>query len=276
MKQLEIAKSLRGSPPFNGLPWFSWLVIAVIIAGIVAPLACSQLPSSNNNAVQPKAAIIDQLYSTQPNDDFIAQVSKDLKVYGFIVDIYQGGDVTVDFYRKLPEYGYKLIIFRAHSGLIRAKGQGIVKTAIFTAEPYSRTKYLSEQVNHMLPMVRVGEGEPFFFGIDSKFVTKSMEGRFDNTVIIITGCSCLYFDDMAQVFIYKGASIYLAWNRTVNADYADEASAYLIEELCKDVTIRKAISRTIIEKGRDPTYRATLEYFPSDNGDKILKQLIQQ
>jgi hypothetical protein len=275
LKQLEIAKSLRGRSPFNGLPWFSWLVIAVIIAGI-APLACSQLPSSNSNAGQPKAAIIDQLYSTQPNDDFIAQVSKDLKAYGFIVDIYQGGEVTVDFYRKLPECGYKLIIFRAHSGLIKSKEQGIVKTAIFTAEPYSRTKYLSEQVNHMLPMVRVRRNEPFFFGIDSKFVMDCMEGRFDDTVIIISGCSCLYFDDMAQAFIYKGASVYLAWNRTVNADYADEASAYLIEELCKDVTIRKAISRTIIEKGRDPTYRATLKYFPSDNGDKTLKQLIQQ
>jgi hypothetical protein len=254
------------------------LAILLIIAGLAVVFpACSQLFSSNSHTEQAKAAIIDQLYSTQPNEDFIAQVSQALENYGFSVDIYRGDEVTVDLYRRLPQYGYKLIIFRAHSGLIKAEGQEGLKTAIFTNEPYSRKKYLTEQLNYMLPMVRVSKGEPFFFGIDSKFVTESMDGRFADTVVIIAGCSCLYFNDMAQAFICKGASVYLAWDRTVDADYVDEASTYLIRELCQDsLIVKKGVNRTMAEKGRDPTYRSSLRYFPLQSGDKTLKQLIQQ
>lgn len=276
MKQPKVGKPSQGKSLFKGLPWFLWLVIALIIAGVAISPACSQPCNSNSHTRQPKAAIIDQLYDTQPNNDFVNQVSQSFEDYGFAVDVYRGGEVTVGFYRKLPKkYNYKLIIFRAHSGLIQAEGQKLLKTAIFTNEPYSRTKYLGEQLNRELPMVRVREGEPFFFGIDSNFVMESMEGRFDDTVIIMTGCSCMYFEDLAQAFIYKGASVYLAWDCTVNADYVDEASAYLIGELCQDVTIKKAVSRTMIGKGRDPTYHAALKYFPPQVGDKALKQLTQ-
>lgn len=257
------------------LPRFSWLVILLIITGLAVCPACSQPSSPNEPTEQLKAAIIDQLYSTQPNDDFTTQVSQDLKAYGFIVDIYRGGNVTVDLYKKLPEYGYKLIIFRAHSGLIQSREQRIIKTAIFTDELYSRTKYLSEQANHVLPMVRVREGKPFYFGIDSKFVMKSMDGWFDNTGVIVAGCSCLYLDDMAQAFIHKGASVYLAWDNAVDTDYVDEATAYLVRELCKDSTVEEAVEKTVMEKGRDPTYSATLRYFPLQSGNKTLKQLIQ-
>ena len=254
---------------------FLWLVILLVITGLITVFAACSPSSSNKLTRQPKTAIIDQLYSTQPNGGFITEVSQALENYGFAVDVYRGAEVTVDLYRRLPKYGYKLIIFRAHSGLIRAEGQKRLKTAIFTNEPYSRKKYLTEQLNYMLPMVRVKEGEPFFFGIDSKFVTESMDGRFDDTLVIITGCSCLYFNDMAQAFICKGASVYLAWDRTVDADYVDEASTYLIRELCQDgLIVKKAVNRTMAEKGRDPTYRASLRYFPLQSGDKTLKQLI--
>jgi len=263
LRQAKVGAPAQGSPLIRSLLWFPWLAILLIITGLAVCLACSQLLSSNSYTGSPKAAIIDQLHSSQPNDELITQVTQDLEVYGFTVDVYQGNDVTVDLYRKLPKYGYKLIIFRAHSGLIEAEGQKRLKTAIFTNEPYSSKKYLAEQLNHELPMVRVGEDEPFFFGIDSKFVMESMERQFEDTVVIIAGCSCLYFDDMAQAFINKGASVYLAWDRTVNADYVDKATAYLVRELCTEgVTLKEAVNRTMVEKGKDPTYSATLKYLP--------------
>lgn len=43
----------------------------------------------------------------------------DLEAAGFKVDIYEGKEVSVNFYRELPKYGYRLIIFRAHSGLMQ-------------------------------------------------------------------------------------------------------------------------------------------------------------
>jgi len=277
LRQAKVGAPAQGSPLIRSLLWFPWLAILLIITGLAVCLACSQLFSSNSYTGSPKATIIDQLHSSQPNDELITQVTQDLEVYGFTVDVYQGNDVTVDLYRKLPKYGYRLIIFRAHSGLIGAEGQKKrLKTAIFTNEPYSSKKYLAEQLNHELPMVRVGEDEPFFFGIDSKFVMESMERQFEDTVVIIAGCSCLYFDDMAQAFINKGASVYLAWDRTVNADYVDKATAYLVRELCTEgVTLKEAVNRTMVEKGKDPTYSATLKYLPLENGNKSLKQLIQ-
>ncbi len=82
--------------------------------GLILFGACS----TPNSEVESKAAIIDQLYDLQPNPAFIEQTTQYLQDYGFEVDLYQGDAVTVDFYRKLPTYGYKLIIFRVHSGLL--------------------------------------------------------------------------------------------------------------------------------------------------------------
>ena len=82
-------------------------------------------------------------------------------------------------------------------------------------------------------------------------------------------------NDMAQAFIDKGASAYLAWDDTVNADYVDEATVYLLRELLKDSSMEEAVQKTVTEKGCDPSYGATLKYFPLENGDKTFRQLIQ-
>jgi hypothetical protein len=52
----------------------------------------------------------------------VGNVTKELEDYGFEVDVYQGDNITVDFYRRLPTYGYRLIVFRAHSGLLAEDG----------------------------------------------------------------------------------------------------------------------------------------------------------
>jgi len=51
-----------------------------------------------------------------------------------------------------------------------------------------------------------------------------LEREFNRAVIIMTGCSCLYLEDLAQAFVAKGAPAYLAWDATVNLDYVDEAT----------------------------------------------------
>ncbi len=277
MRLPNVGKFSQGRFLKKALRQALWLISLLIIIGLAGiSVACS--PSgSDSDTGQPRAAIIDQLCSTQPNDDFINQVNRDLEAFGFAVHVYQGNDVTVDLYRHLPKCGYKIIVFRVHSGLIEAQGQELLKTAIFTNEPYSPHKYVAEQANHELPIVRVKEGEPLFFGIDSKFVTESMEGRFDDTVIVVAGCSCLYFEDLAQAFISEGTSAFLAWDRSVDAAYVDRATACFVTELCMEgITIEQAVNTTMIKEGQDPTYFATLRYFPSENGNQTLKQLVQQ
>lgn len=273
------ARKTKGKPPKRSFPWFVWLAIGLGIVAIVAFVRTCPInsPTGSNNSGELKAAIIDQLYSFgYSNEDFIQQTTQELEDYGVEVDLYQGDEVTVDFYRKLPSLGYKLIIFRAHSGLIHAdESKAIMKTCIFTNEPYNRGKHRSEQLKEEVAMARVSEGEPFYFAIGPTFITDSMKGQFHNTVIIVTGCSCLYLNDLAQAFIDKGASAYLAWDRTVDLDYVDEATMSLVENLCSEgFTLKKAVDLTMATKGPDPKYHATLRCYPAKSGDKTLKQLI--
>ena len=250
------------------------LLLALLITTLLLPLACSETP--NIPAGPPKAAIIDQLYSLQPNEAFISEVAGGLEDYGFAVDLFQGDEVTVELHKDLPSYGYKLIIFRAHSGLLGSKEEIIERTCLFTNEPYSQTEHVAEQLSDQLAMARIDEHHPWVFGIGDRFVIQSMTVRFDNTVIVMMGCSCLYLDDLAQAFIDKGASAYLAWDATVALDYVDEATPYLLRQLCLEkVSIKKAVTNTMDVVGPDPQYKAVLGYFPPSNGGKTLEELIK-
>jgi hypothetical protein len=272
-------KQSKGKPPKKGLPWFAWLFIALGIAGVVVFVRFYLLgqPSPDNTG-ELRAVIVDQLSSVRENEDFIAEVTQELEGYGFEVDLCQGDNVTVDFYRELPTHGYKLIIFRAHSGLLAKDEVTIAQTTLFTNEGYSQLKHYAEQLDDRLVMARVGEGYPMVFGIPPKFIAESMKGRFDDAVVIMMGCSGLFLRDLAEAFVDKGASVYVAWNGSVELNYVDDATAYLIRQLCSgNMTVKEAVDSTMEVIGPDPEHKAGLEYYPSypsDSGDKTLKQLI--
>jgi len=248
-------------------------ILALLIISLVSLPACSQPNDSSTDSL--KAAIIDQLYILQPNEAFIAQTVQELEDYGFEVDIYQGDEVIVDFYRELPGNGYELIIFRTHSGLLGKEGEITKRTCLFTNEPYSQTKHVAEQLSDQLAMARIDEHHPWVFGIGDKFVTQSMEGKFDKTVIIMMGCSCLYLDDLAQAFVDKGASAYLGWDATVDLSYVDTATTNLVWNLCSEgLTVREAVAITMAEVGPDLYYGAELKYYPSSSGSHTITELI--
>jgi len=259
------------------LPRGAWLAIGLATAAI-AVLLPIYLPglSTAENPAGPRAAIVDQLYNVQPNQDFIEGVTAELEDYGLKVDLYQGDDVTVDVYRRLPAEGYKLIIIRAHSGILALDGDEIERTVIFTNEPYRELRYSLEQLQDRLGPARVGEDHPLVFGIPPKFIAESMDGRFDDTVIIMMGCSGIYDTDLAAAFIGRGASIYMAWSASVHLGYVDEATLYLVQQLCsEDTPIKRAVYNTMMEKGPDPKYDALLRYYPAAMGEKTLAELAQ-
>lgn len=271
-------KQTRGKPPKRGFPWFLWLAIGLGLVAIVA-LALTLPkgePASPTVSGELKAAIIDQLYSLRPNQAFIEQTTQELQDYGFEVDVYQGDVVTVDFYRQLPTYGYKLIIFRVHSGLLIGRKDVADRVWLFTSEPYSRMRYFIEQLTGQVTLATTAEDAPCVFAISAKFVTQSMEEQFTNTAIIMMGCSCFRFEDLAQAFIQKGASTYMAWDASVELDYVDDATITLVEKLCsKELTTAEAVAETMKEKGTDPSFRAVLQYYPPASADKTLRQLFK-
>jgi hypothetical protein len=277
LTRAKAKKQTKGKPLKKGLPWFAWLLIALGIAAIVVFVRTYPIGQPSPNSVgEPRAVIVDQLSSLQENETFVTNVTKELEDYGFEVDLYQGEEITVDFYRQLPAHGYKLIIFRAHSGLLAEDEDVILKTVLFTNEEYSGSKYVVEQLEDRLLMSRVGEGYPMVFGIPPEFIRESMNGKFDDTVVIMMGCSGIYLIDLAEAFVDKDASVYLAWNGSVELYYVDEATPYLMRQLCSgNLTIKEAVDSTMDVIGPDPEHNAGLKYYPSGNGDKTLEELIK-
>lgn len=280
MPRPKAKKQVKGKPLFRRLPWFGWLLIALAVAGIVVFVRVYPMDHFPNNTGKLKAAIVDQLSSFRENEAFITNVTGELEDYGFEVYLYQGDNITVDLYRRLPTHGYKLIVFRAHSGILGEDEEVHYKTTLFTNEPYSTVNHLPEQIDDRLVMARVDEGYPMVFGIPPAFISESMKGKFDDTVVIMMGCSGIYMTDLAQAFIDKGASAYLAWDASVELDYTDEATRYLIGQLCSEnVTIKEAVDSTMVDIGPDPKHGAVLKYYPSDypsgTGDKTLEELIK-
>ncbi len=264
------------------MPWFVWLVIALGIAGIVIGVRMYPLgkPAGSTQSGELKAAIIDQLYTLQPNQGFIQQATQELEDYGFKVDVYRGEGVTVDLYRKLPTYGYKLIIFRAHSGILGLEeGPNVEETEttyLFTGETYTTTKRVFEQLFDQILPAQMTEDYPKVFAVNSRFILKSLEGEFQHTIIIMMGCSTAYKSDMAQAFVQKGASVYLGWSATVGLDYVDKATLSLISNLCaKDMPVEEALAQMVTEVGLDPDYHAHPKYYPAEAGDKTIARLIR-
>ena len=177
MSELKAKKETKGKSGIGSFPWFVWLAIALVLAGIVAFVRIYPVnqPSSDNLG-ESKAAIVDQLHSLQPNETFISEVTRELEDYGFEVDIYQGDEVTVDLYGRLPGYGYGLIIFRAHSGLLGSEGEVIERTCLFTNEPYSQTRHVAQQLSDQLAMARIDEHHPWVFGIGDELIEREVTG----------------------------------------------------------------------------------------------------
>ena len=256
------------------------LIITVCLAliGLVLFTGCSREPS--NAEPQLKAAIVDQLYLLEPDQDFIDQATAYLQASGFEVDIYQGKQVSVSFYRQLPKHRYKLIIFRAHSGLMQRQedSQVVVKEAtyLFSGETYTQTRYVREQLTDQILPARMVEDYPLVFAVNSKFLLSSMSGRFEDTAIIMMGCGTTYLDDMAKAFVLKGAATYMGWDSGIGIGYVDKATLLLVKNLCiENLTVDEAVAETMAQEGPDPSTGARLRYYPPESGNQTIQELIR-
>jgi hypothetical protein len=228
--------------------------------------------SCSTQKVPLKAAIVDQLGTDYPNAQFIDNITNTLEDKGFTVSIIQGDEITVNFYRQLPTYGFRLIIIRVHSTAILEEGPSEGKTFLFTNEIYDKSKYIGYQLADMVRSGTVADDSPRYFSVSADLIAADSEGFYDQSFIIMMGCFSLYSPDMAEAFISRGALMYTGWDRSVKLDFVDDFTITLIENLCQeDITIEKALYRTVIEKkGFDPTYHAVFSYYPSEHGQYTL------
>jgi len=256
-----------------GLLWF--FLIILIGYAIYSFSHLSKVDSPQASRL--RAAIVDQLSLYQPNQTFIETATNILETAGFKVDYYRGEEVTVDFYRNLPTHDYGLIVLRVHSSATKATGTES-PVILYTSEPYSKTKYLYEQLSDQLCEVAFsreqGEMGIRYFGISPLFVTQSMEGRFQNTVVVMMGCEGLDNPLMAEAFVQKGAKVYISWNEGVLASHTDMATAYLLQHFVLEKrTVEESVIEAVEDVGFDPIYNSFLVYYPLNAGNYSIQNI---
>ncbi len=229
---------------------------------------------TNNPTLQLKAAIVDHLSLTVPNQSFIQTAKNILKQAGYTVDYYPGEQVNVEFYRNLPTHGYSLIVLRVHSAITVGSGLAVGSLGLFTSEVRSETKYVYEQLTDRLIGAMFPNDETLYFGISPLFVALSMKGRFHNTTIIHMGCDGLTDTTMAEAFILKGAKVYISWTGDVLASHTDRATTHLLKHLItQKQTIEQAVKETMKEVGPDPAENSILLYHPFEVGDQTVEDI---
>ena len=209
------------------------------------------------------AAIIDQLGESDPllsNSTFVESVTNLLEGRNFTVTYYNK-TLDVNFFKRLAEYNYGIIVLRVHSALREDNST----VDLFTSEKYASGKYQWEK-DHGL--IVVGEylyrPEEYYFAITSLFIN-NLAGRFPKSIIIAMGCWSLKpgCEQMAKAFLDKGAIAYVGWTDIIYPQDTDQETATLLEMfLVKNETLAAAVART--KRHTYPVYGKTsrMEFYP--------------
>ena len=249
-------------------------VVAVIVLAFLV-YSSRQKPSDNVENFSFKAAIIDQLSESWQNQTFVDNSRNTLENADFNVSIYGYEESNVDFYRSIPTNGFGLVIFRVHSAII----EGSTLLGLFTSESYDESKlqpdgpYSMDYQQYPKALVEAfyNASSSHYFAIAPDFVQYLMQGRFQNTIIILMGCDGLNFTDMAEAFVSKGAKVCIGWNELVGASHTDKATDYLLKCLVtRKHSVSAAINETMHDVGPDPHYSSVLKYYPDSAGDYII------
>jgi hypothetical protein len=239
------------------------LTLTLLILITISGSSAADIRNAPEIDIGNKAAIIDQLNPARANPDFIARVKTILENNGLSADYFSGETVTLELYRQLPARGYRLIIFRAHSGLLGNGSKADQKTCLFTNQPYHQLSELLDQLANRVVKAAVNNDPPLF-GIGADFVSSSMRGRFNNTLILMMGCSSCDKDDLAQAFLTKGAAAYFGWNTEVNLKYDEDVTLRLLDRIFEGKSIETSALQAIQENGPDPDTGAELKYRATD------------
>ena len=263
----QLKKDYEAKPRRRYLPGIEPIAMFLTLLVLILSTACSSppqaTPTPTAQSEERKAALVDQIALTHPKPEFTDQALAYLEEAGFSTDVYEGEEVTIELYRTLPEQGYDLILIRSHSTNILNENIPGGPVFLFTSEVYDNNRYVKEQLANRIGRAKAlhDEDSPLYFAILSGFVRQDMEGRFEDTLIIIGGCQSLGTPDLAQAFIERGASAVIGWNEWVDLSHNDQTLLHLLHGLTLErLTLEQAVRKTMNEVGSDPAYDSTLTY----------------
>lgn len=243
-----------------------FLVFIPAVLIVTAALLGAYFLFNSASSVLPKAAIIDQVSSSQLTassrhvNQTLVEIEESLLQTRFSSVDYYSDNATVDFYRLLPSKGYKLIVWSAHSALDE-QSSFVAISSSENNESKNYDQYTSEE----LTMCNITGDPRLYFAITPTFVKDRMEGRFDDTIIILMTCNGLKdgYYSTADALLEKGAKVIISWDGWVTFSDNDAATLNLLRYLTvQNDTISDAVKRI-------PTYTSEfgstkLNYFPYD------------
>jgi len=235
------------------------VIAALVVAALVAQGGDDQPDTAPLAAGTQTAVIVDQLSLTQPNPQFAEAATQLLEDAGYAVDYYEGREVTVDFFRELPQHGYDLVVLRAHSAVASVAEQQTDWVAIFTGELYAGSSHPEDQAANRVGKARAEGSEEEVFAITPEFITSSMSGRFDGTTVVLMGCDGLVSPVTGEAFLDAGAGAFVSWTNQVSPAHTDAATQSLLDKLiAQGQPIDAAVAATAAEVGADPYYGGEL------------------
>lgn len=248
----------RTSSRFGVLAGQRSITVALLTAVAVTLLVACGSGSEGPAQGPARAAIVDQLSISHPNQGFIDDATDQLVRAGYLVDYYPGEQVTVDLYRQIAEHDYEYVVLRVHMARFEGDWRGVTydQPVLFTAEPYNPDQYVDEQWELLLNPVFAYEGAPRYFGVAPNFIEEA--GDYEGATVVLMGCSGMSTDALAAAFSEQGAERVVGWNDLVSAQHTDEATSHLLGYLLDGSTAQEAVAKTNDEVGTDPIYDSHL------------------
>ena len=164
---------------------------------------------SINMTHRPIAVINDQLSGEHGPSPIGALISN----AGYDVTIYNDQDATVNSLKSLSEKT-NLIVLRVHSSIHHGN------IWVFTGEPYSNEKHSIDQLVDNVHKAKTHPDGTYLFDLSSGVFSDHVP-ELNGAQVLILGCDAAASNDLANVFLEKGASSFISWDGPVSLDLTD-------------------------------------------------------
>ena len=225
------------------------LVLIVLVALLAFTVYRKQLELESDK----RAVIIDQLYSENREYGFSDRCSTLLEAEGYSVRLCRGENVSVDFLRD-SKWSMDIIVLRMHSGVFDNF------TWLFTHEPYSSKKHVTEQLTGEINIGVCPSVDYHVFTVSSRFI--GVNAVLDGGLVLVMGCSGLEKNDLGEALMESGAGAVIGWDGPVTVEETDKAVLSLLMEILDGKTIGEAVgAQEQLSSG------VRLGFYPSYSGD---------
>ncbi|MEM3922025.1 MAG: hypothetical protein QXG25_03985 [Nitrososphaerota archaeon] len=238
------------------------MLSAALVAAVALGVAYYLIAVSSYQSMPAilRAAIIDGLSEDFPNPRFIEEAKNLLESAGYDVTIFNGSEVNVELFRRLPTMNFTLIIMRLHGGRIQQPIGLFIGSGIF-AEPFREDKYEYEfRSGYFLKGVAYAGGREYFV-ITPHYVLEKFEGRFPGSIVIVLSCYSMWDQVLASAFIERGASAFIGIDQKADISYLDRAGLELVRYISQGAGAEEAVLRVMEEVGPDPITGARILHY---------------